>query len=80
MKFERVSATPYCNYSLLCILLLDAYCSTLWDMVACKILFLVPITCCILTTRYYISNDFHELLVLKLTIIEYNYRYCKRCR
>ena len=28
MKFGRVSASPHCNYSLLCILLLDVFCSS----------------------------------------------------
>ena len=33
MKFIRVSATPYSNYSLLCILLLKVFCSTIWNLV-----------------------------------------------
>ena len=47
MKFGRVSATPYCNYSLQCILLLDVFCSTLWNLEECKILFPVAIICMI---------------------------------
>ena len=78
MKFERVSATPYCNYSLQYILLLDVFCSTLWNLVEYKILFPVAIICCILTLRYDISYDFHEVLLIKLSIIEYNYGYCKK--
>ena len=78
MKFGRVSATPHCNYSLLCILLLDVFCSTLWNLVEYKLL--VPATlCCILTIRYYISYVFHEVLLTKLSIVEYNYGYCKKC-
>ena len=79
MKFGRISATPYCNYSLLCILLLDVFCSSLWNLVEYKILFPVAIICCILTIRYYISYDFHEVLLIKLSIVEYNYGYCKMC-
>ena len=74
-----VSATPYCNYSLLCILLLDVFCSTFWNLVEYKILFPVAIICCILTIRYCIGYDFHEMLLIKLTIVEYNYGYCKKC-
>ena len=59
MKFGRVSATSYCNYSLLCIALLDLFCSILWNLVEYKILFPVAIICCILTICYYISYDFH---------------------
>ena len=77
MKFGRVSITPYCNYSLLCILLLNVFSSTLWNFVEEKLLFPVAIVCCILTIRYYISYDFHEVLLLKLYIVEYNYGYCK---
>ena len=32
-NFIRVSATPYSNYSLLCILLLKVFCSTIWNLV-----------------------------------------------
>ena len=31
MKFGRLSATPYCNFYLLSILLLDAFCSAIWN-------------------------------------------------
>ena len=48
MNFERVSATPYYNYFLLCILLLDVFCSTIWNLVEHKLLFLAAILCCIL--------------------------------
>ena len=77
MKFIRVSATPGCNYSV-CILLSNVLCSTLWNLVEYKTLFPVAITCCILTIRYYISYDFHEVLLIKLSIVEYNYSYCKK--
>ena len=80
MKFGRVSATPHCNYSLLCILLLDVFCSTLWNLVGYKILFPVTLICCILTIRYYISYVFHEVLLIKLSIDEYNCGHCKKCR
>ena len=60
MKFGIGSATPYCNYSLLCILLLDVLYSTLWNLVGYKIRFPVAIICCILTIRCYISYDFHD--------------------
>ena len=79
MKFGRVSAIPYCNYRLLCILLLDIFCSTLWNLVEYKTPFPVAIISCILTVRYYISYDFHEILLIKLTFVEYNYGYCKKC-
>ena len=59
MEFGRVSATSYCNYSLLCIVLLDLFCSILWNLVEYKILFPVAIICCMLTICYYISYDFH---------------------
>ena len=39
MKFGRVSATPYSNYSLVCILLLDTFCSIIWNFVEYKLLF-----------------------------------------
>ena len=39
MKFGRVSAISYSNYSLLCILLLDAFCSIIWNFVEYKLLF-----------------------------------------
>ena len=79
MKFRRVSATSYCNYFLLYILLLNASCSTTWDLVEYKLPFSFPVTilCCILTIRYYISYVFHEVLLTKLSIVEYNYGYCK---
>ena len=66
-------ATPYCNYSQLCILLLDVFCSTIWNLTEYKILFPVAIICCILTIRYHFGNDFHEKVLIKLTIVEYNY-------
>ena len=79
MKFGRVSATPPCNYSLLCILLLNVFCSTLWNLAEYKLLIPVALICCILTIRYYISYIFHEVLLIKLSIVEYNYGYCKKC-
>ena len=78
MKFGRVSATPYCNYSLLCVLSLDVYFSTTWNLVDYKLLFLVTILCCILTIRYYISCNIYEVLLMKLSIVECNYGYCKK--
>ena len=72
MKFGKVSATSYCNYFLLRILLLDVFCSTLWNLVDYKLLFLEAIICCILTIRYNISYDFHEVLLIKFSIVEYN--------
>ena len=78
MQFGTVSATPYCNFSLQCILLLDIFCSTLWNLAEYKILFLVAIICSILTIRYYINYDFHKVLLIKLSILEYNYGYCKK--
>ena len=65
IKFGRVSAPPYGNYSLLYILLLDV-----WDLVEYKLLFPVAILCCILTIHYHISYVFHELLITKLSIVE----------
>ena len=79
MKFGRVSATPFCNYSLLFVLLLDVFCSTLCNLIEYKIPFPVAVICCIWTIRYYISHDFHEIFLIKLTIVEYNYGYCKNC-
>ena len=78
MKFGRVSDTPYCNYSLLCILLLDVFWSTLWNLVENKLLFPVAIICCMLTIRYYISYDFNEVLLIKLSAAEYNYGFTKK--
>ena len=78
MKFGRVTATPYCNYSLLCILLLNVFCSTLWNLVEYKILFPVAIICCILAIRYYIRYDFDKVLLIKMSIVVYNYGYCKK--
>ena len=78
MKFGRVSATLSCNYSLLCILLLDVFCSTIWSFVEYKLLFPVAILCCILTICYYISYDFHEAHPIKLSIVEYDNGYCKK--
>ena len=66
------------HYSLLRIKLVDVFCSSLWNLVEYKILFPVAIICCILTIRYYISYDFHEVLLIKLSIVEYNYGYCKK--
>ena len=77
MKFGRVSATSCCNYSLLCILSLIVFCSTLWNLIEYKILFPVAIICYILTIRYSIGYDFHEVLLIKLSAVEYNYSYCK---
>ena len=79
MKFRRVLAAPYSNYSLLCILLLDIFCSTIRNLVEHIILFPVVILCCILSIRYCISYDFNEVLYIKLPIVEYNYVYCKKC-
>ena len=73
MKFGRVSATPYCNCSLLYFLLLDVFCSILWNLAEYKIFFPVGVICCILTIRYYISYDFYEVLLIKLSFVEYNY-------
>ena len=56
----------YGNYSLLCILLLEVFCSTMWNLVEYKLLFPVAILWCILTVRHYISYDFHELLLIRI--------------
>ena len=70
MKFGRVSATPYCNYYLLCILLLDVFCSPICNLIEYKLLFPVAILCYVLTTRSYVSYEFHEvLLLIKLSIV-----------
>ena len=79
MKFWNLSiATPYCNYSLLFILLLAAFCSAIWNLVDFELFFPVAILCCVLTICYYISYDVHEVLLMKLCIVQYNYRYCKK--
>ena len=78
MKLGRVSATPYCNYSLLYILLLDLFCSITRDFVECRLIFPVAILCCVLIIRYYISSVFYEALLTKLSIGEYNNVYCKK--
>ena len=65
-SFPSTSATPCCNYSLLCVLLLDVLCSTLWNLVEYKILFPVAIICCILIICYYVSYDSHEVLLINL--------------
>ena len=58
---------------------MDVFCSTLWNLVKYKILFPVAINCCKLTIRYYIGYGFNEILLIKLTIVEYNYGCCKKC-
>ena len=58
---------------------LDILRSTLWNLAEYKILFPVAFICCILTIRYYISYDFHKVLLIKLFIVECNYGYCKKC-
>ena len=78
-SFPSTSATPCCNYSLLCVLLLDVLCSTLWNLVEYKILFPVAIICCILIICYYVSYDSHQVLLINSFIVEYNYGYCKIC-
>ena len=70
IKLGKVSATPYCNYSLLYFLLLDIFCSTIWDFVEYRLLFPVAILCCIYVL--------HEVLLTKLYIAEYNYDYCEK--
>ena len=77
-KFGRVSVTPYCNYSSLYILLLHVSCSTIWDLIEYELLSPVAILCCMLTINYYIIYVFHEALLAKLSIVEYNYGYCKK--
>ena len=72
IKFGIASATHYHNCSLLCILLLDVFCSTIWKSVEYKLLLAVAILYCILTTRYHISYDFHEVLLIKLSIYNYH--------
>ena len=50
-------------------------------MVEYRLLFPVAIRCCILTIRYYISHDFHEVLLIKFSTVERNYGYYKKdCR
>ena len=78
MTFRRVSATPDSNYSLLCILLLDVFGSTIQNLVEYKLLFPVVSFCWMLSIRYYISYDFYGVLFIKLSIVEYNYVYYKR--
>ena len=78
MKFGRVLATPYWNYFLLCILLLDVFCSTVRNLVEYKLLFPVVVLCCILAIRYCISYDVHKVLLIKLSTVEYNYGYYKK--
>ena len=78
IKFGWVSATPYCNYSLLCILLSEVFSSTIWTLVEYKLVFPVASLCFILTILYYINYDVHEVLLKKLSVVEYNYGYCKK--
>ena len=40
------------RYSLLYIIILDVFCSTIWNLVEYKLLFPVAILCCILTWNY----------------------------
>ena len=55
------------------------FCRTIWSLVEYnKLLFPEAILCCILTNHYYINNDFHQVLVVKFSIVEYNSGYCKR--
>ena len=70
IKLGKVSATPYCNYSLLYFLLLDIFCSTIWDFVVYRLLFPVANLCCIYVL--------HGVLLTKLYIVEYNYGYCEK--
>ena len=78
IKLGKVSATPYCNYSLLYFLLLDIFCSTIRDFVEYRLLFPVAILFCILTICYYTSYVLHEVLLTKLYIVEYNYGHCEK--
>ena len=78
IKLGKVSATPYCNYSLLYFLLLDIFCSTIRDFVEYRLLFPVAILFCILTICYYTSYVLHEVLLTRLFIVEYNYGYCEK--
>ena len=73
----RVSASPYCTFSLLYILLLDVFCSTIWNLKEYKLLGPVAILYCILTIRCYASYVFHEVVSKKLFNFEYSYSYCK---
>ena len=41
-------------------------------------LFLVAVVCCILSICYYIRYDFYEVLLITLSIVKYNYVYCKQ--
>ena len=70
IKLGKVSATPYCNYSLLYFLLLEIFCSTIWDFVVYRLLFPVANLCCIYVL--------HGVLLTKLYIVEYNYGYCEK--
>ena len=92
MRFGRVSDTPYCNFSLLYVLLLDVFCSTPWNLLKYTLLSPVAIPYCMLTVRDYISMRFmryslqnclffwvHQLLLcLKYFLwdITYNVEYC----
>ena len=78
IKFGRISATPFFYYSLLYVLLLNVFFSTIWHLVEDKRLFLRAIHCCLLTIHSYISYVFDEVLLTKLTIAEYKYGYCKK--
>ena len=78
IKLGKVSATPYCNYSLLYFLLLDIFCSTIRDFVEYRLLFPVAILFCILTICYYTSYVLHEVLLTRLFIVEYNYGCCEK--
>ena len=78
MKFRRVLATHYSNYSLLCILLSNAFWSTIWKLVEYKLLFPVGIFWCMLISPYYISCDYDEVILIKLSLVEYNYGCSKK--
>ena len=73
MKLRIVSDTPYFNYSLLCMLVLDVFCSTRWNLIEYKLLFSVVIFCYILIIYYYVNYGLPEVLLIKLSVIEYNY-------
>ena len=73
MKLRIVSDTPYFNYSLLCMLVLDVFCSTRWNLIEHKLLFSVVIFCYILIIYYYVNYGLHEVLLIKLSVIEYDY-------
>ena len=81
-NFIRVSATPYSNYSLLCILLLKVFCSTIWNLVL-GILYYVELRTWYYMVLYlwnfvlYFSNSYSLLHIRYLLLCQVTFVICE---